>query len=116
MSSPNFSAPRCCDESSRRQVGCGRVLDRPLQHFDRKGRRWFLKPSMTAMSSGDMRWGTSASSWASAHSRRCSFPDNQANDRSAPNENYARELLEPYVGVDGATPSGMMEMARCLTG
>ncbi len=57
--------------------------------------------------------------WASAHSpAMLVYLDNQANDRSAPNENYARELLELHtLGVDGGyTQQDVMEMARCLTG
>ena len=57
--------------------------------------------------------------WASAHSpAMLVYLDNQANDRTAPNENYARELLELHtLGVDGGyTQQDVMEMARCLTG
>ena len=57
--------------------------------------------------------------WASAHSpAMLVYLDNQANDRQAPNENYARELLELHtLGVDGGyTQTDVMEMARCLTG
>jgi len=57
--------------------------------------------------------------WASAHSpAMLVYLDNQANDRLAPNENYARELLELHtLGVDGGyTQQDVMEMARCLTG
>jgi uncharacterized protein (DUF1800 family) len=46
------------------------------------------------------------------------YLDNQANDRNAPNENYARELLELHtLGVDGGyTQQDVIGMARCLTG
>lgn len=46
------------------------------------------------------------------------YLDNQANDKSHPNENYARELLELHtLGVDGGyTQQDVMELARCLTG
>jgi uncharacterized protein (DUF1800 family) len=57
--------------------------------------------------------------WASAHSpAMIVYLDNQANDRRAPNENYARELLELHtLGIDGGySQSDVMEMARCLTG
>jgi hypothetical protein len=57
--------------------------------------------------------------WASAHSpAMLVYLDNQANDRTAPNENYARELLELHtLGVDGGySQQDVMEMARCLTG
>jgi uncharacterized protein (DUF1800 family) len=46
------------------------------------------------------------------------YLDNQANHKDAPNENYARELLELHsLGVDGGyTQHDVMELARCLTG
>ncbi len=46
------------------------------------------------------------------------YLDNQANEKSHPNENYARELLELHtLGVDGGySQQDVMEMARCLTG
>ena len=57
--------------------------------------------------------------WASAHSPAMMiYLDNQANEKSAPNENYARELMELHtLGVDGGyTQDDVMELARCLTG
>ena len=57
--------------------------------------------------------------WASAHSpAMLVYLDNQANDKSHPNENYARELMELHtLGVDGGyTQQDVMELARCLTG
>ena len=57
--------------------------------------------------------------WASAHSpAMLTYLDNQANEKSAPNENYARELMELHtLGVDGGyTQQDVMELARCLTG
>ncbi len=57
--------------------------------------------------------------WASAHSPAMMiYLDNQANEKSAPNENYARELMELHtLGVDsGYTQQDVMELARCLTG
>jgi hypothetical protein len=57
--------------------------------------------------------------WASAHSpAMLVYLDNQANHRGAPNENYARELLELHtLGVHGGyTQADVMELARCLTG
>lgn len=57
--------------------------------------------------------------WASAHSPAMMvYLDNQANHKGAPNENYARELMElPTLGVDGGyTQQDVMELARCLTG
>lgn len=46
------------------------------------------------------------------------YLDNQANEKSHPNENYARELLELHtLGVDGGySQQDVMELARCLTG
>ncbi len=57
--------------------------------------------------------------WASAHSPAMMiYLDNQANEKSHPNENYARELMELHtLGVDGGyTQNDVMELARCLTG
>ena len=56
---------------------------------------------------------------ASAHSpAMLYYLDNQANHRDAPNENYARELMELHtLGVDGGyTQADIYELARCLTG
>ena len=57
--------------------------------------------------------------WASAHSpAMLVYLDNQANEKSHPNENYARELMELHtLGVDGGyTQEDVMDLARCLTG
>jgi uncharacterized protein (DUF1800 family) len=57
--------------------------------------------------------------WASAHSPAMMiYLDNQANEKSRPNENYARELMELHtLGVDGGySQQDVMELARCLTG
>jgi uncharacterized protein (DUF1800 family) len=57
--------------------------------------------------------------WASAHSpAMLVYLDNQANHKGAPNENYARELMELHtLGVNGGYTQGdVMELARCLTG
>ena len=57
--------------------------------------------------------------WASAHSpAMLVYLDNQANEKSHPNENYARELMELHtLGVDGGySQHDVMELARCLTG
>jgi hypothetical protein len=57
--------------------------------------------------------------WASAHSpAMLVYLDNQANHTGAPNENYARELLELHTfGVgSGYAQQDVMELARCLTG
>lgn len=57
--------------------------------------------------------------WASAHSpAMLVYLDNQSNHKGAPNENYARELLELHtLGVNnGYSQQDVMELARCLTG
>jgi hypothetical protein len=57
--------------------------------------------------------------WASAHSpAMLVYLDNQANVKGAPNENYARELMELHtLGVDGGySQNDVMQLARCLTG
>jgi uncharacterized protein (DUF1800 family) len=57
--------------------------------------------------------------FASAHSpAMLVYLDNQANEKSHPNENYARELMELHtLGVDsGYSQQDVMELARCLTG
>ncbi len=57
--------------------------------------------------------------WASAHSPAMMvYLDNQANEKSHPNENYARELMELHtLGVNGGySQKDVMELARCLTG
>jgi len=57
--------------------------------------------------------------WASAHSpAMLVYLDQQVSDRVAPNENYARELMELHtLSVHGGyTQKDVMELARCLTG
>ena len=57
--------------------------------------------------------------WASAHSSAMMvYLDNHVNDKSHPNENYARELMELHtLSVDGGySQQDVMELARCLTG
>ena len=57
--------------------------------------------------------------YASTHSpAMLTYLDNQANHKGAPNENYARELLELHtLSVNGGyTQADVMELARCLTG
>ncbi|MCC7361649.1 MAG: DUF1800 domain-containing protein [Anaerolineales bacterium] len=57
--------------------------------------------------------------WASAHSpAMLTYLDNQVNVAGAPNENYARELLELHtLGVDGGySQADVMDLARALTG
>jgi uncharacterized protein (DUF1800 family) len=56
---------------------------------------------------------------ASAHSpAMLVYLDNQANQKTAPNENYAREVMELHtLGVDGGyTQADVMELARAFTG
>ena len=57
--------------------------------------------------------------WASAHSpAMLVYLDNQVNGKDAPNENYAREVMELHtLGVNGGyTQADVMELARALTG
>jgi len=57
--------------------------------------------------------------WASAHSpAMLTYLDNQANNKDAPNENYAREIMELHtLGVNGGySQRDVMELARALTG
>jgi uncharacterized protein (DUF1800 family) len=57
--------------------------------------------------------------FASAHSpAMLVYLDNQVNHREAPNENYAREVMELHtLGVNGDyAQKDVMELARCLTG
>lgn len=57
--------------------------------------------------------------FASAHSpAMLVYLDNQENEAGAPNENYARELLELHtLGVEGGySQTDVQELARCLTG
>lgn len=56
---------------------------------------------------------------ASAHSpAMLIYLDNVVNEKSHPNENYAREIMELHtLGVDGAyTENDVLEVARCFTG
>ena len=111
-----------------RQVYSGRqLLERMVEfwtdHFNitvRKGDGWFLKPAddrevVRAHALGEF----GELLWASAHSpAMLVYLDNQANLKEAPNENYARELLELHtLGVEGGyTQQDVMELARCFTG
>jgi uncharacterized protein (DUF1800 family) len=57
--------------------------------------------------------------WASAHSpAMLTYLDNQANNKDAPNENYAREIMELHtLRVHGGySQNDVMELARALTG
>jgi len=85
-----------------------------------KGDCWFLKTIddrnvVRAHALGNFR----DLLWASAHSpAMLVYLDNQANLKGAPNENYARELMELHtLGVHGGYGQvDVMELARCLTG
>ena len=92
-------------------------------HFNvsvEKGDCWFLKTVddrqvIRAHALGNFR----DLLWGSAHSpAMLVYLDNQANLKDAPNENYARELMELHtLGVHGGYGQGdVMELARCLTG
>lgn len=107
---------------SRRQLK-ERMVEFWTDHFNvsvRKGDCWFLKPVedrqvIRPHALGDFR----ELLWASAHSpAMLVYLDNQANHWEAPNENYARELLELHtLGVEaGYSQRDVMELARCLTG
>jgi uncharacterized protein (DUF1800 family) len=85
-----------------------------------KGDCWFLKTIddrqvVRAHALGNFR----DLLWASAHSpAMLVYLDNQANLREAPNENYAREVMELHtLGVHGGYgQADVMELSRCLTG
>lgn len=92
-------------------------------HFNisiQKGDCWFLKivddrEVIRAHALGSFR----SLLGASAHSpAMLVYLDNQENHRDAPNENYARELLELHsLGVEGGySQEDVMALARCLTG
>ena len=107
---------------SRRQL-YERMVEFWSDHFNIsvwKGDCWFLKviddrEVIRQHALGDFR----ELLWASAHSpAMLVYLDNQVNESAAPNENYARELMELHtLGVDGGySQSDVMELARCLTG
>ena len=107
---------------SRRQV-YEQMVDFWSDHFNislDKGDCWFLKTVddrevIRPHALGNFR----DLLWASAHSpAMLVYLDNQSNSKSAPNENYARELMELHtLGVYGGyTQNDVMELARCLTG
>lgn len=88
--------------------------------FIEKGACWLLKPAddrevIRRHALGNFR----DLLLASAHSpAMLVYLDNQANAKEAPNENYAREVMELHsLGVEGGyTQKDVMELARCLTG
>jgi uncharacterized protein (DUF1800 family) len=85
-----------------------------------KGDCWYLKVADDRQVIREHGWGQFESLLnASAHSpAMLVYLDNQANEASAPNENYARELMELHtLGVDGGySQADVMQLARCLTG
>ena len=92
-------------------------------HFNisvQKGDCWFLKvvddrEVIRAHALGNFRELLGASAHSPA---MLVYLDNQENHKDAPNENYARELLELHsLGIEGGyTQTDVMELARCLTG
>jgi hypothetical protein len=92
-------------------------------HFNisvQKGDCWFLKvvddrEVIRAHALGNFRELLGASAHSPA---MLVYLDNQENHKDAPNENYARELLELHsLGVNGGyTQDDVIELARCLTG
>jgi uncharacterized protein (DUF1800 family) len=107
---------------SRRQL-YERMVEFWTDHFNisiQKGDCWFLKTIDDREVIREHALGNFRDLlWSSAHSpAMLIYLDNQANERAAPNENYARELLELHtLGVDGGySQRDVMELARCLTG
>ena len=111
-----------------RQVYSNRQLEEVMaefwtDHFNisvQKGDCWFLKviddrEVIRKHSLGNFRELLGASAHSPA---MLVYLDNQENHKDAPNENYARELLELHsLGVDGGySQEDVMELARCLTG
>lgn len=111
-----------------RQVYSKRQLEEVLvefwtDHFNisvQKGDCWFLKvvddrEVIRAHALGNFRELLGASAHSPA---MLVYLDNQENHKDAPNENYARELLELHtLGVQGGySQTDVMELARCLTG
>lgn len=100
-----------------------RMVEFWSDHFNiyiEKGSGWYLKPVddrevIRQHALGNFR----DLLWASAHSpAMLVYLDNQANRAGAPNENYARELMELHtLGVDGGySQQDVQALARCLTG
>ena len=111
-----------------RQVYSKRQLEEVLvefwtDHFNisvQKGDCWFLKvvddrEVIRKHALGNFRELLGASAHSPA---MLVYLDNQENHKDAPNENYARELLELHsLGVTGGySQEDVMELARCLTG
>lgn len=111
-----------------RQVYSKRQLEEVLvefwtDHFNisvQKGNCWFLKivddrEVIRRHALGNFRELLGASAHSPA---MLVYLDNQENHKDAPNENYARELLELHsLGLEGGySQDDVMELARCLTG
>ena len=107
---------------SRRQL-YEHMVEFWTDHFHisvQKGDCWYLKvvddrEVIRPHALGNFRELLAASSRSAA---MLVYLDNQANHHQAPNENYARELLELHtLGVDGGyTQDDVMQLARTLTG
>lgn len=107
---------------SRRQLQ-EKMVEFWTDHFNisvNKGDCWFLKPVddrevIRKHALGNFKELLHASAKSPA---MLVYLDNQANLASAPNENYAREIMELHsLGVDGGyTQEDVMELARCFTG
>ena len=107
---------------SRRQLH-ERLIEFWTDHFNisvDKGECWFLKvvddrQVIRAHAQGRFADLLHASAKSPA---MLVYLDNQVNEASAPNENYAREVMELHtLGVDGGySQRDVMELARCLTG
>lgn len=107
---------------SRRQL-YERMVEFWTDHFNisiLKGDCWFLKGIDDRQVIRQHALGNFRDLlWDSAHSpAMLVYLDNQANQGQAPNENYARELMELHtLGVEGGyTQQDVMELARCFTG
>lgn len=107
---------------SRRQL-YERMVEFWTDHFNihiEKGECWLLKiPDDREVVRANALGRFEEMLLASAHSpAMLIYLDNQANEASAPNENYAREVMELHtLGVAGGySQSDVMELARCLTG
>ncbi len=128
----NFDPDLVLDDFRRatllRQVYSRRQLQEVLvefwtDHFNisiQKGDCWFLKivddrEVIRKHALGNFRELLGASAHSPA---MLVYLDNQENHKDAPNENYARELLELHtLGVNGGySQEDVMELARCLTG
>ncbi|MFV1949873.1 MAG: DUF1800 domain-containing protein [Anaerolineales bacterium] len=125
---PNLVLDDFRQATTLRQVYSRRQLQEVLvefwtDHFNisvQKGDCWFLKivddrEVIRKHALGNFRELLGASAHSPA---MLVYLDNQENHRDAPNENYARELLELHsLGVDGGySQTDVMELARCLTG